>query len=102
VSPPPIDGLLSRVRGVLHRRAEAPAAEPVPAAPAPEAPAPAPPPALPAPDLPELEREARYHRERLALYRARATTGRPVDLGRQRELQRTSDAAEERLRHARG
>jgi hypothetical protein len=48
-----------------------------------------------------LEAEARYHRERLALYRARAYGPRPTSEGRMRELERTLEAAEARLRHAR-
>ena len=48
-----------------------------------------------------LEAEARYHRERLALYRARVYNSKPTSLGRLRELERTSDAADARLRAAR-
>jgi hypothetical protein len=61
-----------------------------------------PPAALPAPDLQELEAQARYHRDRLALYRARVLSARPASAARLRELQRTSAAAEARLRHAKG
>jgi hypothetical protein len=56
--------------------------------------------ALPAPDLPALEAEARYHRDRLALYRARVLSARPTSAARLRELQRISTAADARLRHA--
>src|SRR4051794_36676759 len=56
--------------------------------------------ALPAPDLPELEAQARYHRDRLALYRARVLSARPASTARLRELERTSAAADARLRHA--
>jgi hypothetical protein len=56
--------------------------------------------ALPAPDLEQLEAEARYHRDRLALYRARVLTARPSSAARLRELQRISTAADARLRHA--
>jgi hypothetical protein len=56
----------------------------------------------PAPDLPQLEAEARHHRDRLALYRARVHSGKPTSLARLRELGRTSAAADARLRHARG
>jgi hypothetical protein len=53
------------------------------------------------PELLQLEAEARYRSERLALYRARMLTGRPADPARLRELERISEAAEARLRHAR-
>lgn len=52
-------------------------------------------------DLPQLEAEARHHRDRLALYRARVSSSRPTSLTRLRELERISTAADERLRHAR-
>jgi len=55
---------------------------------------------LSAPDLRELEAEARYHRDRLALYRARVLSAKPASAERLRELQRISDAADARLRHA--
>ena len=48
----------------------------------------------------ELREEARYRRERLALYKARLYGGRPLDGSKLRELQRSSDGAAERLRHA--
>lgn len=48
--------------------------------------------------LEQLEAEARYHRERLALYRARVYSGRPMTAGRLQELQRASDLAEQRIR----
>lgn len=56
--------------------------------------------ALPPPDLPELEAQARYHRDRLALYRARVLSAKPASAARLRELQRASAAADARLRHA--
>ena len=56
---------------------------------------------VPAPDLPQLEAEARYHRDRLALYRARASGGKDTDHSRLRELQRMADAAADRLSNAR-
>jgi hypothetical protein len=56
--------------------------------------------ALPVPDLQELEAQARYHRDRLALYRARVLSARPASAARLRELQRISTAADARLRHA--
>ena len=48
-----------------------------------------------------LEAEARYHRDRLALYRARILSSNPAAPGRLRELERASRAADERLRAAR-
>jgi hypothetical protein len=48
-----------------------------------------------------LEAEARYHRDRLALYRARLLSSKPATPGRLRELERASRAADERLRAAR-
>jgi hypothetical protein len=55
---------------------------------------------LAARDLQELEAQARYHRDRLALYRARVLTAKPASAARLRELQRISEAADARLRHA--
>lgn len=51
-------------------------------------------------ELQRLEAEARYHRDRLALYRARVTSVHPTSPGRLRELQQISAAADARLRHA--
>ena len=53
------------------------------------------------PDLAQLEAEERYHRERLALYRARSYGPRPTSPARLRELDRTWEAATARLTHAR-
>ena len=53
------------------------------------------------PDLSSLEAEARYHRDRLALYRARVLSAKPTSSGRLQELERTAAAADARLRHAR-
>lgn len=50
--------------------------------------------------LQELRAEARYRRERLALYKARLYAGRSRGLGKLRDLQRSSDGAAERLRRA--
>jgi hypothetical protein len=50
--------------------------------------------------LEQLQAEARYHRQRLDLYRARLYGGRAVSLGRLEEFQRVSDAAAERLDQA--
>ena len=49
----------------------------------------------------ELELEARYRRERLALYRARIYSDRPTTAVRLRELERLSHQADQRLRIAR-
>jgi hypothetical protein len=71
--------------------------------PAPEKPR-RPPPAAPvavAPDLTELEDNARYHRDRVALYRARMHGSHATSVGRLEELERASAAADERLRTAR-
>jgi hypothetical protein len=53
-------------------------------------------------DLAIVEAEARYHRERLALYRARVLSAKPTSLGRLRELERKAADAETRLRVTRG
>ena len=50
--------------------------------------------------LQELKATARYHRERLALYRARAYGGSLTSATRLRELERASEFAELRLRRA--
>jgi hypothetical protein len=47
-----------------------------------------------------LRAEARYHRERLALYRARAYGGSLTSATRLRELERASEVAAQRLRRA--
>ncbi len=52
---------------------------------------------MPAPTLDALRMDARYHRDRLALYRARALSARPTSPVRMRELERANDRAEERL-----
>jgi hypothetical protein len=54
-------------------------------------------------ELERLAAEARYHRDRFDLYRARMISGSssPTTPGRLRELERTATAAEERLAHAR-
>ena len=51
-------------------------------------------------DLLMLEAEARYHRDRLALYRARVYANKPTSATRLRELERTAAAADARLAHA--
>ena len=52
-------------------------------------------------DLSDLEAQARYHRERLALYRARMQGSHPTSTGRLRELERAAAMADDRLRTAR-
>jgi hypothetical protein len=54
-------------------------------------------------ELEQLAAEARYHRDRFDLYRARVISGSsaPTSSARLRELERTATAAEERLAHAR-
>ena len=49
----------------------------------------------------DLEAEARYARQRLDLYRAKTYGPRPTSPTRMRELERTAEGAEERLRRAR-
>ena len=99
--------LLRRVRELVARRKATRQLGPgVPdPLPAPPVSRPATPPAaaraaLPAPDLQELEAQARYHRDRLALYRARVLSAKPTSPARLRELERASAAADARLRHA--
>jgi hypothetical protein len=52
-------------------------------------------------NLEELKAAARYHRERLALYRARAYGSLLTSAARLRELERASALADQRLRWAR-
>jgi hypothetical protein len=49
----------------------------------------------------DLEAEARYARERLELYRAKAYGPRPTSATRMRELERAHEGAAARLRAAR-
>lgn len=51
-------------------------------------------------ELSALRADARYARERLDLYRAKAYSGRATSAERQRELQRRADETLERLRFA--
>ena len=53
-------------------------------------------------DVSVAEAEARYHRDRLALYRARVNSGKPTSLTRLRELERTAARAEARAQRVRG
>jgi hypothetical protein len=48
----------------------------------------------------ELREEARYHRERYDLYKAKAYSSRPTNASRMRELERRSLGADSRLRAA--
>ena len=50
--------------------------------------------------LDEMRNDARYARERLALYRAKIAGPRPTSLARLRELERRAELAEARLAHA--
>jgi hypothetical protein len=52
------------------------------------------------PTIEELRAEARYHRERYALYRAKMYGPRPTTLTRLRQLERAHQGAEARLRRA--
>ena len=49
------------------------------------------------PSLDELRVEALYHRDRLALYRAKVLTGRPTTPTRLRELERAAASSKARL-----
>jgi hypothetical protein len=48
----------------------------------------------------DLLAEARYHRHRYDLYKAKVYGPRPTRMSRLRELERAADGAEERLRRA--
>ena len=54
-------------------------------------------------DLERLQAEARYHQQRLDLYRARILSGssRPTSQSKLRELEREATSAQERLAFAR-
>jgi hypothetical protein len=52
-------------------------------------------------DLSDLEAQARYHGERLALYRARMQGSQPTSAVRLAELERAATDADDRLRTAR-
>jgi hypothetical protein len=103
---PKLFGFLRRLRASLRRRSRDSAAAPNQRSqPAPERAEPRVAPAQSAtiapPDLVQLEAEERYHRERLALYRARSHSARPTSAARLRELGRIWEAAKARLTHAR-
>jgi hypothetical protein len=98
--------LLPRVRRLMRHEAArreaqdgraAQSAEPAP-------PTAARPPAARQPEaesLEVLEAEARYHRDRLALYRARVYAVKPTSATHLRELEHAATAADARLAHAR-
>lgn len=52
-------------------------------------------------ELDRLDAEARYHRQRYDLYKAKVYSMRATSPARLRELQHACEAAEERLAHAR-
>jgi len=52
------------------------------------------------PQIEDLHAEARYHRERDDLYRAKMSGQRPTTMRRLRELERENQGAEARLRRA--
>jgi hypothetical protein len=52
------------------------------------------------PSIEELLAEARYHRHRFDLYKAKMYGSRPTRMTRLRELERTMQGAEARLRRA--
>ena len=52
--------------------------------------------------LDQMRNDARYGRERLALYRAKVVGPRPTSLARLHELERIAERAEARLAHALG
>jgi hypothetical protein len=52
------------------------------------------------PRIEELQADARYHRDRYALYRAKMYGSRPTTLTRLRELERAHRGADARLRRA--
>jgi hypothetical protein len=53
-----------------------------------------------APSIEELLAEARYHRHRYDLYKAKMYGSRPTRMSRLHELERTMQGAEARLRRA--
>jgi len=87
--------LISAVRDRMRQDASGP---PVPEA-SPPAPSRGRPPAQHDDELERLEAEARYHHDRADLYRAKTISGSstPTSPGRLRELERTADAAADRL-----
>jgi hypothetical protein len=96
--------LFPRVRRLMrHEAARREEQDGRAAPPAPTA-EPAPPTAarqLEAESLEVLEAEARYYRDRLALYRARVYAVKPTSATHLRELEHAATAADARLAHAR-
>jgi hypothetical protein len=103
---PTRSSLLPRVRRLMRRESARPEAHDGPAvavaALPPDPPAPNTTASVDDPNLESLGAEARYHRDRLALYRARVYAAKPTSATRLRELERTAAAADARLAHARG
>jgi hypothetical protein len=95
--------LISAVRERMRTQASARAAEDAVAIPSPASPARARRGSVPDPELEQLQAEARYHRNRFELYRARVISGSrtPTSATRLRELEGTATAAADRLAHAR-
>jgi hypothetical protein len=95
--------LLAAVRDRMRQLAAVPQADAAPAtrAGAPPAPRPARR-AAPDEELERLAAEARYHRDRFELYRARVISGssRATSSVRLRDLEHAATGAEERLAHA--
>ena len=93
--------LFGAVRDQMRSRAARETHEARPPIAVPGRPRPAPAPAQDD-ELEQIEAEARYHRDRFDLYRARVQSGNAAtSLGRLRELERTATAAADRLTHAR-
>ena len=80
---------VERVQDLMREDTTPRRAEPPPVPPAPQ------------PDFEHLEAEARYHGDRLRLYRQRIISAKPTSPTRLRELERVAAAAVERLRNAR-
>jgi hypothetical protein len=101
---PPHTSLLPRVLHLMRRRSalrEAHDSAPAVRLPTETAP-PSVVPTVDAESLDMLEAEARHHRARLDLYRARAYALKPTSATRLRELERTAALAESRVTQARG
>jgi hypothetical protein len=92
-----LSGVLATLRKRKSRANEQGTEPPAPTHVTPR-PAPAPEPAS-TPDLEQIAAEARYHRDRLALYRARMHRA-VASLSGLRQPERAAEAADVRLRHA--
>jgi hypothetical protein len=96
--------LIPRVRRLMRREAARRDAQDDRAAAPPPSTKRAPPTATRQPEaesLEVLEAEARYHRDQLALYRARGYAVKPTSATHLRELEHAATAADARLAHAR-